>query len=70
LLSERKHEEKLCCCWIAVPAHPSAEVLKSKDGKIRAMFPPKNSTALIQPKDEGIIELLKSTITVNYVVEL
>jgi hypothetical protein len=37
------------------PAHPSADVLKSKDGKIKAMFLPTNTTALIQPMDQGII---------------
>jgi hypothetical protein len=36
-------------------AHPSADVLISKDGKIKAMFLPKNTTALIQTIDQGIL---------------
>jgi hypothetical protein len=42
------------------PAHPSADVLKSKDGKIKAMFLPKNTTALIQPMDQGNIRACKA----------
>jgi hypothetical protein len=34
-----------------------------KDGKTRAMYLPKNSTALIQPLDQGIIYSFK----VNYI---
>jgi hypothetical protein len=34
-----------------------------KDGKIRAMFLPKNTTALIQPLDQGAIYSFK----VNYI---
>jgi hypothetical protein len=68
-LHSKEHEEKAFLLLDHCPAHP-AEVLKSKDGKIRAMFLPKNSTALIQPMDQDIIEPLKPTITVNYLVEL
>jgi hypothetical protein len=48
------------------PAHPAADSLISKDGKIRAMYLPKNTTALIQPLDQGIIYSFK----VNYRWEL
>lgn len=41
------------------PAHPPAETLTSKDGKIRVVYLPKNTTALIQPMDQGLIATLK-----------
>ncbi|XP_045104416.1 tigger transposable element-derived protein 7-like [Portunus trituberculatus] len=41
------------------PAHPSSDVLKSADGKIKAMFLPKNTTSLIQPMDQGVISAFK-----------
>jgi hypothetical protein len=41
------------------PAHPSADLLISKDGKIKVMFLPKNTAALIQPMDQGIIRACK-----------
>jgi hypothetical protein len=54
-MHSRKHEEKSLLLLDHCPAHPSAEVLKSKDVKIRAVFLPKSMTALIQPMDLGII---------------
>jgi hypothetical protein len=42
------------------PAHPSADVLKSEDGRIKAMVLPKNTTALIQPMDQGIIRACRA----------
>lgn len=48
------------------PAHPPAESLTSDDGKIKALFLPKNTTSLIQPLDQGIIHAFK----VNYRREL
>ena len=48
------------------PAHPPAESLVSSDGKITVMFLPKNTTAHIQPLDQGIIKCFKS----NYRREL
>ena len=40
-------------------AHPDAEDLVSCDGAIFAKFLPPNVTSLIQPMDQGVIELLK-----------
>ena len=48
------------------PSHPPAESLVSSDGKITVMFLPKNTTAHIQPLDQGIIKYFKS----NYRREL
>jgi hypothetical protein len=42
------------------PAHPSADVLKTKGGKIKAMFLPTNTTALIRPMDQGNIQAHKA----------
>lgn len=42
------------------PAHPPADNLMSNDGKIKVMYLPKNTTALIQPLDQGIISAFKS----------
>ena len=41
------------------PAHPEAGSLMSDDGCIKAMFLPPNTTALIQPMDQGVLEALK-----------
>ena len=41
------------------PAHPCVDELCSKDGKIKVMFLPPNTTSLIQPMDQGIIESCK-----------
>ena len=40
-------------------AHPDPEDLVSSDGKIYAKYLPANVTALIQPMDQGVIQLLK-----------
>ena len=41
------------------PAHPDSSVLVSHDKAITAMFLPPNTTALIQPMDQGVLEALK-----------
>ena len=38
------------------PAHPSISTLQSNDGKIVTKFLPPNTTLLIQPVDQGILE--------------
>lgn len=40
-------------------AHPPQDTLTSRDGKIRVVFLPKNTTAQIQPMDQGLIATLK-----------
>ena len=41
------------------PAHPSCDELCSKDGNIKVMFLPPNTTSVIQPMDQGVIECCK-----------
>ena len=41
------------------PAHPEATTLMSSDKSITAMFLPLNTTALIQPMDQGVLEAMK-----------
>lgn len=53
-----KHTEKALLILDHYPAHP--HLLKSKDGKIRVKFLPKNSMELIQPLDQGIIRAFKA----------
>ena len=41
------------------PAHPDANLLVSADKKVTALYLPPNVTSLIQPMDQGILEMLK-----------
>jgi len=41
------------------PGHPSAEELRSNDGNIFALFLLPNTTALIQPMDQNVIQNIK-----------
>lgn len=41
------------------PSHPEKETLKSEDGNITCFFLPANSTAILQPMDQSVIESLK-----------
>jgi len=64
--SVRKHlrrigmEEKAVLLLDNCPAHPPAETLISKDGKITVYYLPKNTTSLCQPLDQGIIASFKA----------
>ena len=42
-----------------IPSHPDASSLISKDGNIKALFLPPNTTPLLQPMDQGVLEALK-----------
>ncbi len=41
------------------PSHPSSEHLQSHDGNIEAIFLPPNTTSIIQPMDQGVLESVK-----------
>ena len=41
------------------PAHPDSSFLVSQDKSITAMYLPPNTTALIQPMDQGVLEAVK-----------
>jgi len=49
-------EYKILLLLDNAPAHPSAEVLQFRDGKVKTMFLPLNTTSAIQPMDQGILE--------------
>jgi hypothetical protein len=55
LHSKKPEEKALLLLDHYCPAHSSNDVQKSKDGQIKAMFLPKNTTALIQLTDQGTI---------------
>ena len=42
------------------PAHPTLEKLISKHGKVTTMFLPANTTSILQPMDQGILEGFKN----------
>uniref|UniRef100_UPI00358E07B1 jerky protein homolog-like n=1 Tax=Myxine glutinosa TaxID=7769 RepID=UPI00358E07B1 len=58
-LRRRGLEQKAILLIDNCPAHPAETQLRTRDGKIRAYFLPKNTTSKIQPMDAGIISALK-----------
>lgn len=58
-LRSLKIEEKAVLLLDNCPAHPPANELRSKDGRIRVYYLPKNTTSKIQPCDQGIIANFK-----------
>jgi len=54
-LRKQGMEEKALLLLDNCPAHLPAETLRSKDGKIRVAYLPKNTTSKIQPMDQGVI---------------
>ena len=42
------------------PSHPDASNISSSDGKITCSYLPPNTTSLIQPMDQGVLENIKS----------
>ena len=58
-LKDKGLEPKALLLMDNAPSHPSGTVLVSKDKKITMMFLPANTTALIQPMDQGVLEAMK-----------
>ncbi|XP_071943866.1 jerky protein homolog-like [Antedon mediterranea] len=56
---ENNIPEKIVLLLDNAPAHPSEEVLTTEDGAFLVMFLPPNTTSLIQPMDQGVLEPLK-----------
>ena len=56
---ERKLEEKALLLLDNAPAHPSTDVLQSEDGTIKCLFLPPNTTSLVQPMDQSVLENMK-----------
>ena len=52
------------------PAHSHADKLVSQDGRIKVVFLPPNTTALIQPMDQGVIMATKRLYTRMYLDEV
>ncbi|KAG6934571.1 tigger transposable element derived 5 [Chelydra serpentina] len=58
-LRKLKQEEKALLLMDNCPAHPPAENLFSRDGKIKVSYLPKNTTSEIQPLEQSIISVFK-----------
>jgi len=58
-LRRKKRDEK-AILLDNCPAHPPADALRSRDGKITVAYLPKNTTSKIQPLDQGIIQAFKA----------
>ena len=52
------------------PAHPDAQSLVSKCGRIRVLYLPPNTTSVIQPMDQGVISALKRRYIKKYLDEV
>ena len=58
-LRRKRLEPKALLLLDNCPAHPPADNLISRDGRIRFSFLPKNTTSKIQPHDQGVISAFK-----------
>lgn len=58
-LRQQRLEPKALLLLDNCPAHPPADSLVSRDGKIRVSYLPKNTTSKIQPMDQGVISTFK-----------
>ena len=56
---ENKISFKILLFLDNAPAHPSTETLQSRDGNVKVMFLPPNTTSILQPMDQGILEAMK-----------
>ena len=58
-LQSKGIEEKAALLLDNCPAHPPADSLVSRCGKVNHLYLPKNTTSKIQPMDQGVISTLK-----------
>ncbi|XP_070571292.1 jerky protein homolog-like [Ptychodera flava] len=58
-LRQKQLPEKALLLIDNAPSHPSTDVLQSNDGLITCMFLPPNTTPLLQPMDQGVLNALK-----------
>jgi hypothetical protein len=56
---ERKLSEKALLLLDNAPAYPSTDVLRSEDGAFKCLFLPPNTTSLVQPMDQSVLENMK-----------
>lgn len=56
---EKGLDEKALLLLDNAPSHPSTATLQSPDGKIKAMFLPPNTTSIVQPIDQGVLDPCK-----------
>ncbi|XP_071508886.1 jerky protein homolog-like [Diadema antillarum] len=52
------------------PSHPEAEQMTSDDGEVRCVFLPPNTTPLLQPMDQGILETTKRIYRKNLIEKI
>ena len=51
-------EQKALLLLDNAPSHPSSATLRSEDGKIKTLFLPPNTTSIIQPMDQAVLDPL------------
>ena len=56
---DKKMEYKMLLLLHNAPAHPSCDKLTSRDGKVTSLFLPPNTTSILQPLDQGVLEGMK-----------
>ena len=52
-------EEKALLLVDNAPSHPSSATLHSEDGRVKTLFLPPNTTSVIQPMDQGVLDPCK-----------
>ena len=58
-LGERGLTKRAILLLDNAPSHPDVESLCSSDGEISCLYLPPNTTSLIQPMDQGVLETIK-----------
>ncbi len=64
------HNVKALILLDNAPAHPAKEDLVSQDGRICCMFLPANTTSIIQPMDQGVIQAVKMCYRWHFLQEI